>query len=145
MAVAKRPADRYGRKTPRVPARLRYLVGLLILAVALGAFAVFAYRNLAAQPIEAEQVGFTVTGAHTVRVEFTVTRDDPGRPADCIVRARSASGEETGRREVYVPPGASTTEQTAVLRTVEEAVTGEVYGCTYDVPPYLPTGSPPSG
>jgi hypothetical protein len=31
------------------------------------------------------------------------------------------------------------------LRTTEEAVTGEVYGRTHDVPPYLSTELPPSG
>jgi hypothetical protein len=145
VVAAKLAADRYGRKEPRIPARWRYGAGFLILALALGAFVLFAYRNLGSQPIETEQTGFEVTGEHSIRIEFTVTRDNPARPADCIIKARSRSGDETGRREVYVKPGADATTQTASVRTAEEAVTGEVYGCSYGIPPYLSREPPPSG
>jgi Domain of unknown function (DUF4307) len=66
-----------------------------------------------------------------------VVRQEPQRPAVCIVRARSQDGDETGRKEVYVPPGGDSVLASTLLRTSRRPVTGEVYGCSYDVPPYL--------
>jgi Domain of unknown function (DUF4307) len=138
-------ADRYGRRTPRTPRRLRYLVGTVV-AVAIGlVVAVVAYRNLGSQPIDAKQTSFDVVNDSSVRVSFSVTRDHPERAADCIVRARALGGEETGRREVYVPPADGVVQRTTLLRTVRRAVTGEVFGCSYTVPPYLSTTGQPSG
>ena len=138
-------ADRYGRRTPRIPRQLRYLV-VVVVAVAVGlVIAVVAYGNLGSQPIDAEQTAFDVVDDSTVRVSFSVTRDHPERAADCIIRARAQGGEETGRREVYVPPANGATQQTTSLRTVRRAVTGEVFGCSYTVPGYLSMTRPPSG
>lgn len=133
-----RPADRYGaRRTPRwLPAVL------LVAVIAAGtAIAVFGYRNLGTQPIEAKQTAFEVLDDGRVEVSFQVVRDQPDRAAVCIVRARSRDGDETGRKEVYVPPGARSIVAKTVLRTSRRPVTGEVFGCSYDVPPYLDPGT----
>jgi|SRR5829696_796667 len=133
-----RPAGRYGdRRTPRwLPAVL------LVTVIAVGtAVAVLGYRNLASPPIHAEQVGFEVIDDGSVDVRFRVVRDQPQRAAVCIVRARSRDGDETGRKEVYVPPGAPSVLASTVLRTSRRPVTGEVFGCSYDVPPYLDPGT----
>jgi hypothetical protein len=75
-----------------------------------------------------------------VQVTVTVTRDDPSRPAVCIVRARSIDGSETGRREVLVGPSTQKTVQvTTVVKTSKPPVVGDVYGCGTDVPSYLVT------
>jgi hypothetical protein len=67
-----------------------------------------------------------------------VTRKDPSRPVDCIVRVRAKDGSETGRREVLVPPSTQATVQvTAVLKSSKPAVVGDIYGCGTDVPDYL--------
>jgi len=67
-----------------------------------------------------------------------VTRKDPSRPVVCIVRARSIDGGETGRREILVPPSSHATVQvTAVVKTSQRPVMGDVYGCGTDVPAYL--------
>lgn len=145
MAVDPDLADRYGRRPARIPARLRYLVGVVVVVGIGVVLAVVAYRNLGSQPIEAEQTSFTVVDDSTVRVTFSVTRDHPERAADCIIRARARTGEETGRREVYVPAADGVVQRTTTLRTVRRAVTGEVFGCSYTVPEYLSTNGPPSG
>ncbi|MDT5102612.1 MAG: hypothetical protein QOI25_125, partial [Mycobacterium sp.] len=68
----------------------------------------------------------------------SVTRKDPSRPVVCIVRARSINGGETGRREVLVPPSSQATVQvTAIVKTSQRPVVGDVYGCGTDVPSYL--------
>ena len=69
---------------------------------------------------------------------ISVTRDDPSRPAVCIVRARSNDGSETGRREVLVAPSSDKTVQvTTLVKTSRPPVIGDVYGCGTDVPSYL--------
>jgi uncharacterized protein DUF4307 len=129
-----RPVERYGsRRNPR------WLPAVLLVAVlAAGtAVAVLGYRNLGSAPIEAEQTAFEVIDDSTVEVSFQVVRDQPERPAVCIIRARSRDGDETGRKEVYVPPGPRSVVEHTVLRTSRRPVTGEVFGCSHDVPEYL--------
>jgi hypothetical protein len=112
------------------------LVGIVV--------AVVAYRNLGPQPITGTQTAL-VFNDHSVKITFVVTRDHPERPADCIVRALSQNGAEVGRKEVYVPAAGGSIQLNTVLHTSNQPVTGDVYGCSYRVPPYLSTPVPPSG
>jgi len=105
------------------------IVGLVV--------AVAGYRNLGSPPIEGRQTAFHVVDDGSVRVTFQVVRTRPERPAVCIVRARSADGDETGRKEVLIAPGPRSVLAETVLRTSRRAVTGEVFGCSYEVPEYL--------
>jgi hypothetical protein len=132
-------ADRYGRRARRpAPRWVRWaLLGVFVVAGLV--VAVVGYRNLGAQPIEADETGFVVQDDHAVQITFTVTRDQPERPAVCIVRARDANGSETGRREVLIVPGAGTVRSTTLLHTIARPNTGEVFGCSYQVPAYLST------
>lgn len=132
--VLTRPTSRYASsRTPRwLPAVLFGLVVLAALAVA-----VVGYRNFGSPPIEGRQTAFRVVDDGSVQITFQVVRDEPQRAAVCIVRARSADGDETGRKEVYVPPGPPSTLATTLLRTSRRPVTGEVFGCSYAVPAYL--------
>ena len=71
-------------------------------------------------------------------VTISVTRTDPSRPVDCIVRVRSKDGSETGRREVLVPPSIQATVQvTTIVKSSKPPVVGDIYGCGTDVPGYL--------
>ncbi|MGH3438227.1 MAG: DUF4307 domain-containing protein [Sciscionella sp.] len=139
-------ADRYGRSASR-PGRRRWVYWTLLGAFILAGIgvAIAYYRNFGAEPISTQDTGFQILDNHRVRVSFTVTRNDPGRAADCLVRSRDAQGSETGRREVYIPPATDSITVSTVLRTVARASTGESYGCSYHVPPYLSRTSPPSG
>jgi hypothetical protein len=116
----------------------------VVLIVALGV-AVVAYRNLGSQPIDGQQTAFQVLDDHSVRIDFQVRRDHPDQPADCVVRARSQDGDEAGRKEVLVPSGAIVVNLSTVLRTSKRPVTGEVYGCSYQVPSYLTKEARPRG
>lgn len=112
---------------------------LLLVMVVLAGFgvAIVGYRNLGSPPIEGRQTGFQVIDDGSVRIRFQVVRKQPERPAVCIVRARSRDGDETGRKEVFVPPGSRSVLAETVLRTSRRPVTGEVFGCSYEVPGYL--------
>ncbi|TWF92716.1 DUF4307 domain-containing protein [Saccharopolyspora dendranthemae] len=140
------PPDRYGSRARSAHTRpvLRWVL-LVVVALALTGVALIGYRNLGSTPIEGKQVAFEVIDDHSVRVTLEVQRDDPQRPADCVVRGRSEAGEEVGRREVLVHPANGVSRQDTVLRTSARATIGEVYGCTYNVPEYLSTHTRPTG
>ncbi|MGH3785873.1 MAG: DUF4307 domain-containing protein [Pseudonocardiaceae bacterium] len=137
MSTGPLPEGRYG---PRVRGRRRRWagpVGLLLAALVGLAVAVIGYRNLGSAPIRGEALGFTLLTDNAVQLQLTVVRDDPSRPAVCIVRARSLDGEETGRKEIYVPAAAGPIDLITVVRTSRPPVTADVYGCSLQVPPYL--------
>lgn len=136
MTAGQLPEGRYG---PRVGSRRRWAVpvGLLLAVLAGLAIAVIGYRNLGTTPIRTETLSFTLLTGNAVQLRLTVIRDDPTRPAVCIVRARSRDGEETGRKEIYVPPAAGPISLTTVVHTSRPPVTAEVYGCSFQVPSYL--------
>jgi hypothetical protein len=118
---------------------------LLVCVLAAGlAVAVVGFRNLGSPPIQGKQTAFRVIDDGTVEVTFQVVREQPERAAVCIVRARSEDGDETGRKEVFVPAGAPSVLAHTVLRTSRRPVTGEVFGCSYDVPAYLDPAATPA-
>lgn len=110
---------------------------LVTVVLASAGFAVVGFRNYGSPPIEGRQTAFNVLDDGSVRVTFQVVREQPHRPAVCIVRARSIDGDETGRKEVYVAPGPRSMLVDTVVRASRRPVTGEVFGCSYEVPPYL--------
>jgi hypothetical protein len=137
--MIERPSARYGRQ--QMPRRTRRLLlaGLAVLVVAAGlVVAIVASQRLGTQDVKGELGAYRLIDDQTVEVTVTVTRDDPSRPAVCIVRARSLDGEETGRREFLVPPSEQPTVQvTTIVKSSRPPVIGDVYGCGLDVPPYL--------
>ena len=140
------PPERYGSRgrVARPRPVLRWSLTAVVL-VALRGVAVLGYRTLGSAPIQGEQVAFRIVDDHTVQVTVEVQRDEPSKPADCVVRARAESGLEIGRREVLIRPSEGVTRQDTELTTSERAVVGEVYGCTYSVPEYLSTHTRPTG
>jgi hypothetical protein len=119
------------------------LLTVLVAALVGLGVAVLGYRNLGPAPVRAQVAGYTVLAGNAVQVRMVVSRDDPSRPAVCIVRARSRDGEETGRRELYVPPASGALPLTTVVHTSRPPVTADVYGCSFQVPAYL-VPTPPS-
>jgi len=132
------PQTRYGRgRLPRMPRRR--IAVLAVIAVAVGvAIAVVGYQRLGRSDVEGTLAGYRLIDSQTVSVTISVTRTDPSRPVDCIVRVRAKDGSETGRREVLVPPATQATVQvTTIVKSSRPAVVGDVYGCGTDVPGYL--------
>jgi hypothetical protein len=137
--MIERPAARYGRQPLSRRARRRIAAGLTLLIVAAGVgVALVGFQRLGSGDVKGELRGYQLLDAQTVEVTIAVTREDPSRPAVCIVRGRSLDGSETGRREVLVPPSEEPTVQvTAVVKTSKPPVVGDVYGCGVNVPGYL--------
>jgi hypothetical protein len=137
--MIERPAARYGRQKLSSRTRRRLAIGLFVLILAIGVVvAVVGFQRLGTGDVEGELGGYRLVDDGTAEVTISVTRKDPSRPVVCIVRARSIDGGETGRREVLVPPSSAATVQvTAIVKTSQRPVMGDVYGCGTDVPAYL--------
>ena len=144
-----RPEARYGY--PRLSGRSRRmpLAGLAIarfgklalagLVVAAGAaVAVVGYQRIGTSDVTGSLAGYQVIDDETASVTISVTRSDPSRPVDCVVRVRSKDGSETGRREVLVPPSDQTTVQvTTTVKSSKPPAMADIYGCGTEVPGYL--------
>ena len=134
-----RPEDRYGRsRLSRIPRRWVVItLGVLVIAAGL-AIAFTGYQRLGTSDVTGSLAGYRLIDDETASVTITVTRSNPSRPVDCIVRVRSKDGSETGRREVLVPPAAATTVQvTTTVKSSRPPVMADIYGCGTDVPAYL--------
>jgi hypothetical protein len=134
-----RPTARYGRQRLSRRTGRRIAIGLTALVVVIGVvIAAVAFSRLGSSDVEGEMAGYKLVDSNTVDVTISVTRDDPSRPVVCIVRAKSLDGDESGRREVLVPPSDAVTVQvTTTVKSSKPAVMGDVYGCGTDVPGYL--------
>jgi hypothetical protein len=117
----------------------RRVAFLAVIAVAIGVVAAFVgYQRLGRSDVAGTLAGYQLIDSQTVSVTISVTRTDPSRPVDCIVRVRAKDGSETGRREVLVPPSTDTTVQvTAIVKSSKPAAVGDIYGCGTNVPGYL--------
>jgi len=126
------PPGRYGhRRSPRRAPR--WLLPVLVTGVvAVGLLLSWTmYRNYAADRITSEVTAYRIVSDSQVTISFNVVKDG-GKPATCIVRARSRDGREVGRAEVPIPAGARDQKSVAVtytLATSRRAIAPEVYGC----------------
>ncbi|OHV04074.1 DUF4307 domain-containing protein [Mycobacterium talmoniae] len=136
---APRPDNRYGRARLSRSTRRRVIIALAVLTVAAATVvAVIGYQRLGTGDVKGTLAGYRLIDDETVSVTISVTRSDPSRPVDCIVRARAKDGSETGRREVLVGPSEQETVQvTTTVKSSKPPVMGDVYGCGTDVPDYL--------
>lgn len=137
MTTRALPEGRYG--SPRGKTSSRWRRGLFS-AVALVVSAVvawIAYVNLGPAPIEADRVAFDEQPGNTMSITINVTRDDPSKPGVCIVKVQDITGAESGRKEIYIPAGDDNSRQTTVVHSIDPPVNADVFGCSYDVPPYL--------
>jgi hypothetical protein len=134
-----RPEARYGRSRLSRVSRRRVTIALGVLVLAAGiAVATVGYQRLGTSDVSGSLAGYQVIDNETASVTISVTRSDPSRPVDCIVRVRAKDGSETGRREVLVPPSAQATVQvTTTVKSSQPPAMADIYGCGTDVPGYL--------
>jgi hypothetical protein len=140
VTAAQLPEGRYGRRARNGRSGWAIPAGLVFAALLGLAVAVIGYRNLGTTPIQGQAVSFTLLPGNAVQLRLSVVRDNPSHAAVCIVRARSRDGEETGRKEVYVPPAGGPIVLSTVVQTSRPPVTADVYGCSFEVPAYLVPG-----
>ncbi|HXO79027.1 MAG TPA: DUF4307 domain-containing protein [Mycobacterium sp.] len=132
------PPARYGRGRVLTPSRRRAATLAVAVAAVGVVVAVIGYQRLGRSDVTGTLAGYRLIDDQTVSVTISVTRKDPSRPVDCIVRVRAKDGSETGRREVLVTPSSQATVQvTTIVKSSKPAVVGDIYGCGTDVPGYL--------
>ncbi|MEE2852615.1 MAG: DUF4307 domain-containing protein [Actinomycetota bacterium] len=136
---ASRPETRYGRsRLSRIPRRWVILTLSVLVVVAGLVVALIGYHRFGTSDVKGTMAGYRVIDDQTASITISVTRSDPSRPVDCIVRVRSQDGSETGRRELLVPPSdAATVQVTTTVKSFEPPVVADIYGCGTDVPAYL--------
>jgi len=134
-----RPEARYGRSGLSRISRRWVIIALGALVVVAGlVIAVIGYHRFGTSAVTGSMAGYRVIDDQTASITISVTRSDPSRPVDCIVRVRSKDGSETGRRELLVPPSeAATVQVTTTVKSFEPPAVADVYGCGTDVPAYL--------
>jgi hypothetical protein len=105
-------------------------IAAVVVAAATTAMGYSLYRAYGEGDYRASVTSFTDVTDNQVVVTFLV-RLPEGRSARCIVRARDATGAETGRAEILVNPGPDPGRTVASHRlpTQTRPVTGEVQGC----------------
>jgi hypothetical protein len=115
------------------------VIGLAVLVVAAGVVvAAVGYQRLGRSDVAGSLAGYRVIDDETASVTISVTRSNPSRPVDCIVRVRAKDGSETGRREVLVPPSDQATVQvTTTVKSSRPPMMADIYGCGTEVPGYL--------
>jgi hypothetical protein len=134
-----RPEARYGRSRLSHVSRRRVVIAMAMPVVAVGlVVAVIGYQRLGTSDLTGSLAGYAVIDNETASVTISVTRSDPSRPVDCIVRVRAKDGSETGRREVLVPASeAATVQVTTTVKSSQPPAMADIYGCGTDVPGYL--------
>lgn len=137
MSTRALPEGRYGRTRRQAPRRWRRWVFIAAGLVAGVVVTWVAYVNLGPAPISADRVSFAAHPGNVMELTINVLRDDQSRPGVCIVRTRDISGAESGRKEVFVPPGNDHGLQTTLIHSTDLPVTAEVFGCSYTIPSYL--------
>lgn len=137
MSTPQPLADRYGTPRSRGTTKRGAILFGVIAVIVSAAIAYVAFRLIGSDPLSAERVAFAVRPDKTMEVTLDVERNEPERPAVCVVRVRDISGAETGRREVYIPPSDGSVRLRTVITSGSRPVTADVFGCTYSVPDYL--------
>jgi len=131
------PPGRYGPRSATGATRRGAIIFGVVAVVVSTVIAYFAFSLIGSEPITAERVAFAPQPHNKMSVTIDVRRDQPQRPAVCVVTVLDISGEETGRREVYVPPADDDVRLRTVIQSGDPPVTADVFGCTYSVPEYL--------
>jgi hypothetical protein len=130
-AVTDDAAARLARRYPTPRSGLWWIPVAVVLAVAMGAWLVWAGSYGATGTITARVDAFEVTSDTTISVTVTVDRPDPSRGAECLLYAQAVSYDRVGETRVEVSAGgAGLTTRTLELRTFKRATTAAVEACT---------------
>lgn len=141
-----RPTARYGSDAPPKPNGIagKIIVIVAIVALLIGGFYLVQYfQNRTSIPVEVSMVTYERQEDDLMRIWVDITRDDVEVPCYCIVTALNYEMAEVGRREVIMPPGGETGARVAVdIPTRDYPVSGDVYGCSTDIPAYMDLDDP---
>jgi uncharacterized membrane protein len=128
-SVVEPPAGRYGpdRATAGRPA---WLVPAAVVSLLAAVVLVWLGTSTLRDPVQWQDVGFSIAGPERIDVTFEVTKD-AGATVRCDVKALSTSFTEVGIQSVELGPSADRVQRvTVAVATAELAVTGTVDTCS---------------
>ncbi len=127
-ALSPELAERYGAPSP---ARRPLLVALaVVLAVALCSWLGWVMLFQSRPEVTSQLLGYDVQGQHRATATFRVVRRDADVRASCLLRAVSDDYTVVGERSVSVASGPTTARLTSAVRTVREAGSVQLLGCS---------------
>lgn len=110
---------------------------LVMLVAIVIAFAKY-LGSTANKTINGQVANVEVIDDSTFQLTFDISRKDTERDYYCIVTALNYDMAEVGRRELIIPAGGVADERYSTqIHTRESAVSGNVYGCSENIPFYL--------
>lgn len=141
LQLSEQMQERYGSQ--RVPWTVRILVAIAVAGYL--AAAVWAFSQMAGDPVRAKLLTWTQPQADLVEVTFEVERRG-GVAVDCILRAQDIQRVDIGYAEMTVPAGPDYLQQRYPLRVLGPAAVVEVLACVPEgETPRVPTRQFPPG
>ncbi|MFC6358345.1 DUF4307 domain-containing protein [Luteococcus peritonei] len=124
-------AQRILERYPVPPARHRlYLALVTVLALVLAGWLVWAGGHGSRTPVAADVHSFHVVDDNRIDADLRVQREDPTRPARCVLRATAENFVQVGELDAEIAPGTAQMERVVVpVRTIHRATTVEVISC----------------
>ncbi|HYO39005.1 MAG TPA: DUF4307 domain-containing protein [Nocardioidaceae bacterium] len=127
-AQAPELAERYGAPS-RVRRRL-VAATAAVLAVALCSWLGWVMAFQGRPEVTSQLLGYDVQGQHRATATYRVVRSDADVRASCLLRAVSDDYTVVGERSVPVTSGPTTVRLTSAVRTVREAGSVQLLGCS---------------
>ena len=122
------PAGRYGRTGAASTGR-RWIVPAIVLAVLGTGVFIWLGSGVARDPVQWQDVGFSIAGPQSIDVTFEVTKA-PDTTVQCRVQALNQGFAEVGVSSVEIGPSTARVQRfTVTVATSELAVSGTVDGC----------------
>lgn len=142
-----RPVERYGAaRRPLNPSTNRWtgraiIIAILVVAVLTVVFFAQFVMQRQDTDVSATMSNFQRVDDNHLAMRVDVSRDDPGKPAYCIVTAIDYDKAEVGRRDVILPAGGDKVQRLEVeIPTRDVPVSGSIYGCSSQLPSFLRAG-----
>ncbi|AIG63901.1 hypothetical protein CATYP_03645 [Corynebacterium atypicum] len=142
-----RPVERYGAtRRPLDPTTNRWtgraiIIAILVVAVLTVVFFAQFVMQRQDTDVSATMSNFQRVDDNHLAMRVDVSRDDPSKPAYCIVTAIDYDKAEVGRRDVILPAGGDKVQRLEVeIPTRDVPVSGSIYGCSSQLPSFLRAG-----
>jgi hypothetical protein len=127
-ALSPELAERYGAGGR---SRRPLVVALaVVLAVALGSWLTWVMLFQSRPEVTSQLVGYEVQGEHRATATYSVVRRGADVRASCLLRALSDDHTVVGELTVPVTSGPTSVQITSTVRTVREAGSVQLLGCS---------------
>ncbi|WP_018023537.1 DUF4307 domain-containing protein [Corynebacterium ulceribovis] len=138
-SAEQQPSATYNREDSSKTVSGKWIVvGLVVMLALTGIYMYVQMGRTVSADVKMTAAGWDVVSDDEIVAIVDVTRDDPAKPAYCVVYALNYEVAEVGRRSFLVQPddvGGIRLEVS--IPTRERAVTISEYGCSSELPSYM--------